>query len=88
MSLSARSASVVLCLILVAHAVVSIAQSRTLRPWSDEGAMASPAHDLITRGSMEPPRERTIFPKHSHPHVLRHAGLLCRSRRHLSASWE
>jgi 4-amino-4-deoxy-L-arabinose transferase-like glycosyltransferase len=38
-------------LILAAHAAISVGHSLAVRPWSDEGAMASPAYDLLTRGS-------------------------------------
>jgi 4-amino-4-deoxy-L-arabinose transferase-like glycosyltransferase len=34
------------------HIALSVSHSLTQRPWSDEGAMASPAYDLINRGSM------------------------------------
>lgn len=39
-------------LILAGHACLSIGHALTLRPWSDEGAMANPAYDFMTRGSL------------------------------------
>lgn len=37
-------------LILLIHTAISLSHAVTLRPWNDEGAMASPAYDLLTHG--------------------------------------
>ena len=59
-------------LILAAHAAISIGHSLTLRPWSDEGAMASPAYDLLTRGSTGTMVwDETVWPGiHTHTYAL------------------
>ncbi|MGD1097255.1 MAG: hypothetical protein ABSB35_35380 [Bryobacteraceae bacterium] len=36
--------------VMALHVLLSIGQSMTVRPWSDEGAMACPAYNLITHG--------------------------------------
>lgn len=38
--------------IVLLHTVLSIGHALTLRPWSDEGAMACPAYNLIHHGNM------------------------------------
>lgn len=50
--LSPTAFKVLFLVILAGHAALSISHALTLRPWSDEGAMANPAYDLMTRGSL------------------------------------
>lgn len=47
-----RSAFVLLGAAVLLHIALSAGHSFTQRPWSDEGAMASPAYDLLNGGSM------------------------------------
>jgi 4-amino-4-deoxy-L-arabinose transferase-like glycosyltransferase len=47
-----RGALLLVSVAVLAHIGLSVAHSLTQRPWSDEGAMACPAYDLLTRGSM------------------------------------
>ena len=47
-----RSALVLLGAAVLLHIALSAGHSFTQRPWSDEGAMASPAYDLLHGGSM------------------------------------